>query len=63
MLAKAGKRARPLQGADAGGGRSEFGRSTAVFARLQEQQDQAKAGELLFCKHPFAHLTLHGDKR
>ena len=49
MLAKAGKRARPLQGADAGGavgkGRSEFGRSTAVFARLQEQQDQAKAGE------------------
>ena len=48
VLAKAGKRARPLQGADAGAvgkGRSEFGRSTAVFARLQEQQDQAKAGE------------------
>lgn len=36
-----------MQGADAaasGGGRSEFGKSTAVFARLQEQQDQAKAG-------------------
>ena len=45
VLAKAGKRARPLQGADAAaGGRSEYGRSTAVFARLQEQQDQAKAG-------------------
>ena len=47
VLAKAGKRARPLLGADAaasGGGRSEFGKSTAVFARLQEQQDLAKAG-------------------
>ncbi|GAX81661.1 hypothetical protein CEUSTIGMA_g9089.t1 [Chlamydomonas eustigma] len=48
LLAKAGKRARPLQGTEsastAAGKRSEFGKSTAVFGRLQELRDQAKAG-------------------
>ena len=44
VLAKASKRARLLQGDQPSGGRSEFGKSAAVFKRLQEQQEQAKAG-------------------
>jgi hypothetical protein len=47
MLAKAGKRARPLHGLEAvaaNGKKSEFGKSTAVFGKLQELQDQAKVG-------------------
>lgn len=31
-------------GKPAGFGKSDFGKSSAVFAKLQEQQDQAKAG-------------------
>ncbi|KAG1671302.1 hypothetical protein FOA52_010874 [Chlamydomonas sp. UWO 241] len=45
VLAKAGKRARLLAPTDGGGGgRSEFGKSAAVFAKIQESVDQAKAG-------------------
>lgn len=34
------------------GGRSEFGKSRMVFAKLQEQQDMAKAGETRVCDWP-----------